>query len=137
MANSIVTSIELSSPSIPTLQTLLQRTPTPILSRRGENRRIRGVSWLRAGRRANIRRGSQISRIWDHGDEYIDISRPETSSSWICDYCDSVIAIRKTLSSLNVIRHLKDAHQILLKRTQTDREEEDEAKSILSHESSI
>ena len=137
MDGSIATSIESPSPSISTQRSLFRGTPTPLPSRRSENRRIDGVSWLRIGRQANIKRGSQVSRIWDHGDEYIDLSRPETSSAWICDLCDAVVAYRKTLSTSNVLRHLKNAHQIPLKRTQFDREEEDKSESELSRQSSV
>jgi len=62
----------MSTPSTPT------STPTTLPSRRGENRRFDGKSWFSIGHTANSRRSSHISAIWDHGNEYIDLLRPES-----------------------------------------------------------
>ena len=124
----------MSSSPTPTSSVVTPCTPLP--SRRADCRRIHTVEWLLIGHKANIRRGSEASAIWEHGDEYIDLARPDTSLTWICNYCDSIVAIRKNGASFNMFRHLKDKHGILLKRTRTIREEEDDNASVLSRESS-
>ncbi|EXJ53623.1 uncharacterized protein A1O5_13074 [Cladophialophora psammophila CBS 110553] len=77
MSDSLQPFIETPSPSIVTLRTSSSETP----SRRTENRRIGNVMWLQVGRKANKRRGISSSYIWQHGDEYCDISKPDDSAS--------------------------------------------------------
>ena len=139
MSESIATSIETPSPSIPTSQSAFDVLTSPSIvnpTRRCDRRRIGARVWRRTGHQANIRRGTQQSRIWEHGDEYVEDAQRSSQPSWICDYCDAVVSIKENLSSSNVVRHLKKSHQIILKRTRNDREEEDEAESLLSRETS-
>jgi hypothetical protein len=57
-------------------------------SRRLPERRFHGETWLYVGRAANIKRGTQQSRIWEYGDEYVQASNPEGGRYWLCDACD-------------------------------------------------
>jgi hypothetical protein len=136
MSDSIVPSIESPSPSVLTALRP-STTPTPTPSRRAEYRRIRAITWLLVGHKANIRRNAEGSGIWRHGDEYINLAKPDDAHAWICDHCDGVIIIPRSGTTSNVNRHLKKDHGIILKRTQNDREEEDETETILSRDSSV
>ena len=50
-------------------------------SRRCPERFIDGKTWQLLKQQANIRRGSPISPIWEHGAEYFDIDRTRETSS--------------------------------------------------------
>ena len=130
MSDSIVPSIE-SSPS----QSVSLRASTP-QSRRADTRRINGITFIRVPHRPNWRRNTEPSQAWIHGDEYINDARRDEGTKWVCDYCDIVIAIPKSEGTANILRHLRLQHQ-LLKRTQFDRESEDDSESMASCDSSI
>ena len=129
MSDSIVPSIE-SSPS----QSVSLRASTP-QSRRADTRRINGITFIRVPHRPNWRRNTEPSQAWIHGDEYINDARRDEGTKWVCDYCDIVIAIPKSEGTANILRHLRLQHQ-LLKRTQFDRESEDDTESMASRDSS-
>ena len=54
------------------------------------------------------------SAIWEHGAEYIRALNPEGDPVFICDHCDSVLAISAGGSISNIGRHLKDRHHLKL-----------------------
>ena len=112
-------------------------TPTPLLSRRGDSRRIHGKTWSLTAHATNIRRNSQISRIWEHGAEYVNLSEPNTGSHWICDHCDSIIALRRSQSNWNASRHLLKAHNIKVKREINEEEEEQEERQAERREATF
>ena len=85
-------------------------------SKRCTERRVDGKMWYLLEQAANIRRGSITSRIWDHGAEYCDITESEKPHRWICNYCDGSVTLSMTQSTSNATRHLKRAHQIVIKR---------------------
>jgi hypothetical protein len=85
-------------------------------SRRCLERFIDGKTWQLLEQQANIRRGSPISPIWQHGVEYFDIDEPEKPHRWICNYCDGSVTLQLTQSTSNASRHLKRAHLLVLKR---------------------
>jgi hypothetical protein len=138
--NEAVNSIERPSPSIPPPSPSafsVLTTPTPIASRRGDNRRIRGQTWLLVGRKPNLKRGQQVSPIWDHGDEYVDLAKPQDGASWICDHCDAIVTLKSNASTSNAARHLKNFHQISGKRPRSEIEDEEEEERTLSRQSSL
>ena len=101
-----IPTIELSaSPTFP-----LRATPRPSL--RSNFRSIRGELWERVGHRPMKRRRVQPSRIWEHGDEYKKTNREEEGTSWICDYCDRVMTLSRSQSTGNILRHLREEHQV-------------------------
>jgi hypothetical protein len=130
MSNIVRTPTESPSSSI---LTVLRPSDSPTPSRRADSRRIAGSTWIRAGHQANFRRGIEQSRIWDHGDAYVALDSPD-KPFWICDICDSAITIPPNQASSNMIRHLKKYHNILLKRTQSDREDEEGSEAVESIE---
>lgn len=105
----------------------LLSTPTPLSSRRSDSRRINGKTWSLIEHAVNIRRNSQVSRIWEHGAEYVNHSERNAGSYWICDHCDSMIALRRSQSNWNASRHLLKAHSIRVKREISEVEEEEQA----------
>jgi hypothetical protein len=105
----------------------LHSTPTPLSSRRSDSRRINGKTWSLIEHAANIRRNSQVSRIWEYGAEYVNHSERNAGSYWICDHCDSMIALRRSQSNWNASRHLLKAHSIRVKREISEVEEEEQA----------
>ena len=40
------------------------------------DRRLRGVLYVAVDHTANLRRGSRVSAVWDHGGEYVSIMNP-------------------------------------------------------------
>jgi hypothetical protein len=124
-----------SSFSLPATPTPF-RTPTPsvtesIGSKRCEIRRIDDRIWLLVDRPGKVYRRGTESRIWLHGSSYCDIRQPEGPYHWICDYCDRVVAVKSSGSTLNASRHLFDTHKISMKR---NREEEDREEQEQSQE---
>ena len=97
----------------PTPRSLTPYTNLPF--RRADTRSIDGMEWLRIGHQANRRRGIASSAVWDHGDEYIKAADPESPASFICDHCDSVLAISGPTS--NLFRHMRDRHRLKLENT--------------------
>jgi hypothetical protein len=98
--------IELSAPRLP-----LRATAQPSL--RSDFRRIRGETWERSGHRPMKRRRVQSSRIWEHGDEYTRIEQEEGGAYWICDHCDQTMTLSRSQSTSNILRHLREEHQVL------------------------
>ena len=107
--------------------------PVPAPTRRLERRQIRGVTWLLVEHPANIRRNSHTSRIWDHGGQYLNLQTSEIPHSWICDHCDSIIKLARSQSSWNISRHLRRAHQIRIKRENSEVEEEEQETTQGTH----
>jgi hypothetical protein len=85
-------------------------------NRRCPERVIDGKMWHLLEQAANIRRGSLISPIWEHGAEYFDITELEKPHRWICNYCDGSVTLQLTQSTSNASRHLRRAHSLILKR---------------------
>jgi hypothetical protein len=85
-------------------------------NRRCPERAIDGKIWHLLEQAANIRRGSPISPIWEHGAEYFDITEPKKPHRWICNYCNGSVTLQLTQSTSNASRHLKRAHSLILKR---------------------
>jgi hypothetical protein len=92
---------------------------------RRHKRRANGKIWSLYGHRANIRRGSDASAIWDHGEEFEEVGSPGATHAWICDLCDSAILLVRSQSSWNVKRHLSSRHNIVIKRGFQDIDNED------------
>lgn len=93
-------------------------------TRRANERRIDGLVWKRLDKPANIRRGSWISDIWLHGAEYETINhKKECLNRWICDYYDATVTFITKQGNSNMNRHLKNAHNLVLKRHRSETEE--------------
>jgi len=129
----ILIPVTMSSSSQTTLDPFLS-TPTPLGSRRGEHRQINGKSWLQVTHIPNIRRGSRVSRIWEHGAEYIDLSTDLPINHWICDHCDTVIKLSRSQTTWNISRHLLKTHGIKTKRvlSEVNNESQDESQDEAS-----
>ena len=103
---------------IPTIEftpppsTLPLRDVHTLPSLRSDVRSIRGELWELVGHRAVKRRRTQSSPIWDHGDEYKRMNSSDGTLSWICDHCNQVLAMSKTMSTGNILRHLKEEHRV-------------------------
>ena len=95
------------------------------------SRRFDGVTWVPIDHRANIKRGSKISEVWQHGGEYIDLNNPQGRHRWVCDRCGKSVKLPKSNSTSNATRHLWRHHQIRLRDTQEDSEEEDEEEEAI------
>ena len=128
MPQDIPPSIETASSSVGTPSSSIDphiSTPTPIPSRRCESRKIDGTTWLLVARKANAYRKSHISGIWQHGAAYLDTNDLDGEQRWICDYCDTVVKHQEGLTS-NVYRHLRDFHNISIKRKRDEISQQNE-----------
>ena len=129
---SIPYSMDTPSEASQSISDVLRSTPTPIPSRRSENRQIGGKIWTLVAHPPNINRNSYSSDIWKYGTEYIEFGKPDSVSSWICNHCNSIILLSRS-STFNVSRHLQKTHKILVKRkreeTETIEEREDQETS--------
>ena len=121
-------------PSIPSTERsqgseLALLTPQP---ERRPNRRFAGVTWIPIDHRANLRRGSKVSEIWLHGDDYMNPNDPLGSHRWVCNRCRKAIKVPRSKSSSNVCCHLLKAHRIRLSEADSSeyKEEEEEEKEI-------
>lgn len=130
----IAQSVEVDSPGPAVTPISLFSTPnsSPYLSsaaprsRRSEQRISSGKLWRQVPRQSNMYRNSRVSQAWEHGAEYLDINQPQCPPRWICDYCDAFITLNGDRVTTNAARHLRSKHQLVLKRRQSEIEEEDQ-----------
>ena len=129
MSNRIIPSVEPSSYGTPPPQT----PQPPQLPFNRQDRTINGKLWICVPHATNIRRGSKISRIWEHGGEYRDSQDLDGASSWICDLDNAIVSMKGRQGTSNASRHLLNKHGIRVKRTaseisgDSDKEEDNES----------
>jgi hypothetical protein len=72
----------------------------------------KGRRWLRIDHAPNLAKNSAVSRIWDHGDEYIALEDTNIFA-WRCRICANVVLLPRR-GTYPALRHLKVVHQLLL-----------------------
>ena len=90
------------------------------------HKRFGGAMWMYIEHQANVKRNSKISGIWEHGEEYINMSEPDSHHRWFCNHCKNSIRLHDSKTTSNVKRHLKRTHGIKINRTEEAQDETEE-----------
>jgi BED zinc finger len=91
---------------------------------------VSGRRFLKVDQTANLRAGSKVSKIWEHGFEYRSLDNGLRDKYWRCKYCKAKKLLKITeagnTTTSHAIRHLKKKHPVSWSRGLDEEEDQEE-----------